>query len=126
MSHKIVKTSTMFGKYKIIYIETDPLLDAGDIVNLLLAKGIDPEVSWEDNGDCGMKDGGCCKGSEFRYPAMFNPWGGCFYHIEFTYEGVPITFFTSDNEQNQTRKKVIASCPLEKYDSQMILSLLEE
>lgn len=35
---------------------------AGDIVRALLAHDINAYISWEDNGDCGMKDGGYSDG----------------------------------------------------------------
>ena len=69
-------------------------------MDAFLARGANVYVSWEDDGDCGMKDGGGCDGEIFSYPAMHRPWGGCLYHIDVTYEGLRLFFTCYQNEDD--------------------------
>lgn len=123
MCHKVVKTEEFINSI-LINLETDPILTAGDVVRLLLEKGIDSQVSWNDYGDVGMKAGGFSKGSDFFYPEMLCPWGGCSYDISFTYENVSVSISAYDDENNKPNKTITISCPME-YDYQRIIELLK-
>ena len=75
---------------------------AGDVVQMLLKKKLDVKVYWEDDGDVSMKNGGSCLGQEFSYPAMVNPWGGCFYEIQFMYQNQEYSVTTFQKEDNSS------------------------
>lgn len=129
MSHTITKVETSLFQQELtgyVSVKPDPLLTAGDIVDLLLKKGINAKVSWEDEGDVGMKERGFCKGSEFHYPPCY-PWGGCHYNIEFAYEEVEYRIYAFE----QSIRKADISLLLRfstsnKFDSATILKLLEK
>lgn len=97
---------------------------AGDIVRALLAHDINAYISWEDNGDCGMKDGGYSDGKNFKYPAMYSPWGGCHYNISFEYEGKRISILTYDSEQNEASREISVWCRDKRLDEEFFPKLM--
>lgn len=104
MNYELVKSEihkSNNDKRGSLYIDYKPadIFDAGDVVRALLKHTSDVSVEWEDNGDCGMKNGGCCKGQEFDYPGL-GFWPDTFWVIKAVYNGTTMHFYTYTDQQN--------------------------
>lgn len=101
----VLKYKDLERDYKIYSFEFSPVLTAGDIVDRLNKLDIESVVSFEDDGDCGMKSGGEVRGRNFRYSPDSRPWGGYTFRIIFKLEGKEVCINAYQNEDGSAHNR---------------------